>query len=65
MELVELIHAHWTRDYDTHRGWWDKNRFYCSHCEDWNGYGEFDFCPNCGAKMDEYDYKGADKNETQ
>ncbi len=65
MELVELIHAHWILNFDPQRDGWDRMRYYCSHCNDWNTYGQCDYCPDCGAKMDEHNYKGADKNETQ
>ena len=27
-------------------------RFYCSKCGDWNTYGMTNYCPNCGAKME-------------
>lgn len=30
----------------------DDERFYCSKCGDWNTYGMTNYCPNCGAKME-------------
>lgn len=30
----------------------NNERFYCSKCGDWNSYGETNYCPNCGAKME-------------
>lgn len=30
---------------------WDRRRFYCSACGDWQTYGTPAFCPNCGADM--------------
>ena len=27
-------------------------RYYCTACECWNTYGETEFCPHCGAKME-------------
>ena len=27
-------------------------RYYCSKCGKWNSYGETNYCPNCGAKME-------------
>lgn len=30
----------------------DDERFYCSKCGDWNSYGKTNYCPNCGAKME-------------
>lgn len=29
-----------------------RRRFYCSACGEWQTYGETNYCPNCGAKMD-------------
>jgi len=43
--------GHWTRNVDNSRRW-DKVRFYCSECAGWQTYGKTDFCPHCGAKMD-------------
>lgn len=53
VEAKPVVHAHWT----------GSNRTYCSHCErsymdvadadSWESSDIPDFCPYCGAKMDE------------
>ena len=51
-EYIKLKHGHWVHD-------WDIGCSSCSVCddsflwEDFNGVGEFNYCPTCGAKMDE------------
>ena len=40
----------WREDIDNNRRW-DRVRFYCSECGDWQTYGKSHYCPNCGAKM--------------
>ena len=51
-EYVLLKHGHWIDD-------WDIGCSVCSECddsflwEDFNGVREFNYCPNCGAKMSE------------
>lgn len=46
--------GHWTKDIsDDPNRTWDRIRFYCSVCNDWNTYGEPKYCPNCGAKMED------------
>lgn len=42
--------GHWIIDIDNTRIW-DKKRFYCSECGDWQTYGETKFCMNCGMPM--------------
>lgn len=56
--VYELPHAQlkpktgtWRKDIDNSRRW-DRVRFYCSECGGWQTYGETDFCPLCGAKME-------------
>lgn len=46
----------WRKDIDNSRRW-DRVRFYCSECGGWQTYGETDFCPSCGAKMEEREKK--------
>lgn len=41
----------WRVDTDVSRSW-DRTRFYCSKCRDWQTYGETRFCPNCGSPME-------------
>jgi rRNA maturation endonuclease Nob1 len=43
--------GHWIIDIDESRRW-DRRRFYCSECGDWQTYGETKFCPECGCAME-------------
>ena len=55
--ILELIKEdepkspHWRTDIDNNRDW-DKVRFYCSECGEWQTYGKTKYCPDCGARMD-------------
>ena len=42
--------GHWREDIDNNRRW-DRVRFYCSECGDWQIYGKTHYCPNCGCRM--------------
>ena len=42
--------GHWREDIDNNRRW-DRVRFYCSECGDWQTYGKTPHCPNCGCRM--------------
>lgn len=48
----ELKMGHWTVDRDDNRTW-DRVRFVCSVCGEWQTYGKTKYCPECGAKMQE------------
>ena len=57
IEAKPVRHGKWTRDYESS---WGDSRFMCSvcHCKEsvptCNGEPSiWDYCPNCGAKMDE------------
>lgn len=50
--------GHWREDIDNNRKW-DRVRFYCSECGDWQTYGKTHYCPNCGVKMAESEVKDA------
>lgn len=56
IDAEPVRHGHWTRDYESS---WGDSRFMCSvcHCKEsvptCNGEPSiWDYCPNCGAKMD-------------
>lgn len=34
---------------------WDRWRYYCPVCGDWQTYGEPKYCPNCGARVGKED----------
>lgn len=44
--------GHWILRIDNNRSW-DRRRWYCSCCGDWQTHGETKYCLNCGAKMQE------------
>ena len=44
--------GHWTVERDDNRTW-DRVRFICSACGEWQTYGKTNYCPDCGAKMQE------------
>ena len=48
--LTEKPLGTWRKEVDNSRSW-DRVRFYCSECGEWQTYGTTDYCPNCGAKM--------------
>ena len=52
MELEREEPSEWIVDTDDSRRW-DRVRYYCSACNDWNTYGKSKYCPNCGAKMED------------
>lgn len=42
----------WTEVYDADEDPFFRRKFYCSCCYKWNTYGQSDYCPHCGAKME-------------
>lgn len=46
--------GHWIIDRDDNRTW-DRVRFICSACGEWQTYGKTKYCPECGAKMERGD----------
>ena len=42
----------WTEVYDADENPLFGRKFYCSCCHEWNKYGQSDYCPHCGAKME-------------
>lgn len=51
-DVAPIKHGHWKEVYDKDGDPFFRRKFYCSVCNDWQTYGELDYCPNCGAKMD-------------
>ena len=54
VEAVEVVRAHWINSSNRKYGNLDPE-FRCSNCEEiywYFGVESFEFCPNCGAKMD-------------
>lgn len=49
-EALKPRTGHWIIDIDNTRTW-DRKRYICSECGDWQTYGETKFCPNCGMPM--------------
>ena len=50
VDAVEVRHGRWIPKQD---GFWQKQILICSICGSRNALGyEFNYCPNCGAKMD-------------
>ena len=48
VDVVPVVHAHWISDPDY------PSHTICSNCKNWiNMYQLLNYCPNCGAKMDE------------
>lgn len=54
VDAAEVVHGHWIDETTTSKGI-SFYRFVCSACGHifWNGgIDNFNYCPNCGAKMD-------------
>ena len=56
-DFVEVKHGHWIAKASTHISKRGRlihyDRYKCSVCGKWNGRHNTEFCPKCGAKMDE------------
>lgn len=57
-DVRENVHAHWEIVYD--KDFDDGGKYICGNCRHAFSFGayfelcRFDYCPNCGAKMDEW-----------
>jgi len=54
-----VVHAQWLNRGDFAAGWWE-----CSACRRWCEMrgNLYSYCPHCGAKMDERDENGAERD---
>ena len=50
--LEDISAGMWRKDVDNNRDMFDKVRWYCPACGEWQTYGEPKYCPNCGARVD-------------
>ena len=48
---AEQKKGEWQEHYVEGTDLWDRRRFYCSACGDWQTYGMPAYCPSCGAYM--------------
>lgn len=54
-DVIPVVHGEWIEEVDTMGGYEDYYpiNYYCSKCEYLSRDGKTNYCPNCGAKMDE------------
>jgi len=52
IEKIPARTGTWTYEYDENAPLFFKKRWRCSACGDSNTYGMADFCPDCGARME-------------
>lgn len=51
VEVEPIVYAEWEERIMEESDEWDRRRFYCSACGDWQTYGKTPRCPYCGAHM--------------
>lgn len=52
-DVAPVRHGHWVESFKVNAPPTLKSRWICSWCGNVQTYGATDYCPNCGAKMDE------------
>ncbi len=50
-DAAPVVHGYWIEDTERHIFGRKKNDL-CSNCRTYTGIVKFNYCPNCGAKMD-------------
>ena len=50
-KYITFPNGKWRKEVDNSRRW-DRVRFYCSSCGEWQTYGETPYCPYCGCEME-------------
>ena len=51
IEAETVKHGRWEEG-EKNRFWGTKGNYVCSNCKSAVGFVKFNYCPNCGAKMD-------------
>lgn len=51
VDVRPVVHGRWIEG-EKNRYWGTKGNYICSNCQSRAGYVKFNYCPNCGAKMD-------------
>jgi len=51
VDAEPVRHGRWTEG-KKNRFWGTKGNYICSNCQSTTGFVKFNYCPNCGAKMD-------------
>ena len=51
VDAVEVVHGRWNKETDMDEDWGEMDYYKCSVCGKCQ-FGETNYCPNCGAKMD-------------
>ncbi len=57
-------HGEWIEVYDADENPLFGRKFDCSCCHKWNTYGQSDYCPHCGAKMEVRNLKNEEDTDT-
>ena len=52
VDAVPVVHGRWIFHKKEIWGMWDQSFYECSNCGRRNPLYRFNYCPNCGAKMD-------------
>ena len=53
-DVVEVVHGEWVKNEEESQKHIEAI-YFCSACQNWEAWGEtekYNYCPNCGAKMD-------------
>lgn len=52
-DVAPVRHGRWKDEFKEDAEAFVKHRYVCTVCGEWQTYGKTQYCPNCGAKMDE------------
>lgn len=52
IKQIPAVSGHWIEKRHANAGSFFNTQWYCSECGEFQIYGAFKYCPNCGAKME-------------